>query len=128
MDYEKKSAMTAKEVWKEMRLEVYQQASGNRHEPNMSDDSTKMFSLNDIDEIFEKISDTIAWLEKQGECMNKSLTKFTFDDVLALQCCMETVKKVQEDKELYEELNLLHSKVYDAYQLEKQGSSNLFFA
>ena len=35
-------------------------------------------------------------------------------------CCMETVKKVQEDKELYEKLNDLHSKVYDSYQLEKQ--------
>jgi hypothetical protein len=40
-----------------MRLEVYQQASGNRHEANYSDDTTKMFSLNDIDEIFEKISE-----------------------------------------------------------------------
>lgn len=51
----------ALETWKDMRLEVYQQASGNRHEPNYSDNSTKMFSLNDIDEIFENIS------EKQGE-------------------------------------------------------------
>lgn len=49
------------ELWKDMRLEVYQQASGNRHEPNYSDDSTKMFSLTDIDEIFEKIA------EKQDE-------------------------------------------------------------
>lgn len=49
------------EVWKDMRLEAYQQASGNRHEPNCSDDSTKMFSLTDIDEIFEKVA------EKQGE-------------------------------------------------------------
>ena len=47
--------------------------------------------------------------------------KFTFDDVLALQCCMEIVKKVQEDKDLYEKLNGLHGRVYDAYQLEKQG-------
>lgn len=45
------------ETWKDMRLEVYQQASGNRHEPNYSDDTTKMFSLNDIDEIIEKISE-----------------------------------------------------------------------
>lgn len=52
---------SALEVWKDMRLEVYQQASGNRHEPNYSDDSTKMFSLTDIDEIFEKVA------EKQGE-------------------------------------------------------------
>ena len=47
--------------------------------------------------------------------------KFTFDDVLALQCCMETVKKVQEDKELYEKLNLIYSKMYDAYRIEKQN-------
>lgn len=47
--------------------------------------------------------------------------KFTFDNVLALQCCMETVKKVQEDKELYEKLNLIHSKIYDAYRIEKQN-------
>lgn len=49
---------SAFEVWKDMRLEVYQQASGNRHEPNCSDDTTKMFSLNDIDEIFEKIAES----------------------------------------------------------------------
>lgn len=48
---------SALEAWKNMRLEVYQQASGNRHEPNYSDDSTKMFSLTDIDEIFEKIAE-----------------------------------------------------------------------
>lgn len=55
---EQKPVHTAKEMWKEMRLEVYAQASGNRHEPNYSDDSTKMFSLCDIDEIFEKIGDS----------------------------------------------------------------------
>lgn len=52
---EQKPVHTAKEMWEEMRLEVYAQASGNRHEPNYSDDSAKMFSLCDIDEIFEKI-------------------------------------------------------------------------
>ena len=51
------SAKNIVEAWKDMRLEVYQQASGNRHEPNYSDDTTKMFSLNDIDEIIEKISE-----------------------------------------------------------------------
>ena len=55
---EQKPIRTAKEMWEEMRLEVYAQASGNRHEPNYSDDSTKMFSLCDIDEIFEKIGDS----------------------------------------------------------------------
>ncbi len=53
----KQQGISAFEAWKDMRLEVYQQASGNRHEPNYSDDSTKMFSLNDIDEIIEKISE-----------------------------------------------------------------------
>lgn len=53
----KPQGKSALEVWKDMRLEVYQQASGNRHEPNYSDDTTKMFSLNDIDEIIEKISE-----------------------------------------------------------------------
>lgn len=48
---------SALEAWRDMRLEVYQQASGNRHEPNYSDDRTKMFSLEDIDEIIEKISE-----------------------------------------------------------------------
>lgn len=56
--HEQKPVLTAKEAWKEMRLEVYAQASGNRHEPNYSDDSTKMFSLCDIDEIFEKIGNS----------------------------------------------------------------------
>lgn len=65
-EFEKQGEMkpqgnSALEVWKDMRLEVYQQASGNRHEPNYSDDSTKMFSLTDIDEIFDKVA------EKQGE-------------------------------------------------------------
>ena len=64
---ERKPVHNAKEVWKEMRLEVYAQASGNRHEPNCSDDSTKMFSLCDIDEIFDKIGDsTVAPAEEDG--------------------------------------------------------------
>ena len=68
------------------------------------------------------INDCIAWLKKQGEQKKQvHFPKFTFDDVLALQCCMETVKKVQEDKELYKQLNLIHSKIYDAYQFEKQN-------
>lgn len=62
------------------------------------------------------VEDAIAWLERQGKHTKQvQSSKFTFDDVLALQCCMETVKKVQEDKELYERLNLIHSKIYDAY-------------
>ena len=65
-----------------------------------------------------KVKDILSWLEKQGE--NISLPKFTFDDILALQCCMETVKKVQEDKDLYNELLLLHNKVHDAYTITKR--------
>lgn len=40
--------------------------------------------------------------------------KFTLDDVLAIQCCMEIVKQVQEDEVLYNKLLELHSKLYDA--------------
>jgi len=66
---------SALDVWKGMRLEVYQQASGNRHEPNYSDDSTKMFSLIDIDEIFEKVA------EKQDEQnLNEVKPKFEVGD------------------------------------------------
>lgn len=54
------------EAWKDMRLEVYQQASGNRHEPNCSDDNTKMFSLNDIDEIIEKINEQTEKVDNQN--------------------------------------------------------------
>ena len=61
-------------------------------------------------------------LEKQGE--NISLPKFTFDDVLALQCAMEAAKKVQKDKDLYEQLKSLHDRLHDAYWLEKQGEQN----
>lgn len=53
---EQKSANTVKDVWKNMRLEVWAQASGNR-EANVSCDNTKIFSLCDIDEIIEKIND-----------------------------------------------------------------------
>ena len=56
---QKFAAKNIVEIWKDMRFEVYAQADGNRHEPNYSDDSTKMFSLNDIDEIIEKMSEQI---------------------------------------------------------------------
>lgn len=73
---QKSQGKSALEVWKDMRFEVYQQASGNRHEPNYSDDSTKMFSLTDIDEIFEKVA------EKQGEqeSTDKVKPKFNIGD------------------------------------------------
>lgn len=66
--------------------------------------------------------DILAWLENQGDKDSQvKLPTFTFDDILALQCGMETVKKVQEDKGLYEALSILHNKVHDAYHLEKQS-------
>ena len=71
-----------------------------------------------------KIEDILAWLEKQGEHrQDANYPKFNLDDVLALQYCMETVKKVQEDKDLYEKLEDLHGRIYDAYQLEKQNDN-----
>lgn len=73
---------------------------------------------------FPQCEKYIAWLEKQGNKDSQViLPQFTFDDILALQCCMETVKKVQEDKDLYEKLKDLHGRVYDAYQLEKQNNN-----
>ena len=70
-------------------------------------------------------ADMLAWLEKQGDKDSQvKLPLFTFDDILALQCCMETAKKVQEDKDLYERLVSLHDRVHDAYHLEKQGEQN----
>ena len=78
---EQKPVQTAKEAWKEMRLEAYAQASGNRHEPNYSDDSTKMFSLCDIDEIFEKIGNSTVgsqpaeWSEEDEKHTNSILER-----------------------------------------------------
>ena len=69
---EKKPVKNIVEIWKDMRLEVYQQASGNRHEPNYSDDNTKMFSLNDIDEIIEKMG--------EQKLINKVEPKFKVGD------------------------------------------------
>lgn len=62
----------------------------------------------------------ITWLKKQVEQIN--LPQFTFDDVIALQCCMDTSKKVQKDEELYHRLQSLHDRLHDAaYWLGKQG-------
>lgn len=64
----------------------------------------------------------LDWLEKQGENINPP--KFTFDDILALQCAMYAAKKVQKDKDLYEQLENLHDRLHDTYWLEKQGEQN----
>lgn len=69
---------------------------------------------------YENAVECIAWIEKQGEQKKQvHFPKFTFDDILVLQCCMVIVKNVQEDNELYEQLNLIHNKMYDAYRLGK---------
>lgn len=66
-----------------------------------------------------KKEDVLAWLEKQGEYkQDTNYPKFDFNDVLALECCMETAEKVQKDEALYEKLKDLYSKVHDAYQKE----------
>ena len=46
--------------------------------------------------------------------------QFTFDNILALQRCMEIAKKVQEDKDLYDQLLSLYNKVHDAYTITKK--------
>ena len=66
------------------------------------------------------VEKVIDWLEKQRD---KYL--FTYDDILALQCCMETSKKVQEDKELYKQLQSLHDRLHDTYWLKKQGEHHI---
>lgn len=87
----------------------------------------EFFELQDDNTTYSFIpkKDIIAWLEKQGNAKEQiNLPCFTFDDVLALQCVMETVKKVQEDKELYEQLQSLHDRLHDAYWLEKQRNKD----
>ena len=73
------------------------------------------------DEEYINCNHILAWLEKQDKNIQVMCPTFTFDDILALQCCMETVKKVQEDKELYGQLQSLHNRLHDAYWLGKQG-------
>ena len=70
----------------------------------------------------EETTKAIAWLEKQGEQKQEAnYPKFDFEDILALQCCMETADKVIEDKALYEKLKSLHSRLHDAYWIGKQS-------
>lgn len=92
-----KPVLTAKEAWKEMRLEVYAQASGNRHEPNCSDDSTKMFSLCDIDEIFEKIGNSTVvsqpaeWSEEDEKMLNRIIETLSLPPVYDTKACAKMV-------------------------------------
>lgn len=92
--------------------------------------------LIDSDEIREILDannvlmqDINAWFEKQtNKDSQATLLTFTFDDVLALQCCMKTVKKAQEDNELYEQLQSLHDRLHDAYWIEKEVPFHLSHA
>lgn len=64
-------------------------------------------------------TDIFSWLKKQGEKDSQIiLPMFTFDDILALQCCIKTFEK---DEKLYNQLQSLHDRVHDSYWLEKQG-------
>jgi len=72
-----------------------------------------------VEQGFSSQASMIAYLEKKDQKNNYTLPKFTFDDVLAIHCCLETAKL--NDKELYEQLRSLHDRVHDAYHLEKQG-------
>lgn len=132
MDYEqryKEALDNAKVVYKTIRKDLKPVMEQIFPELNESDDERIRKNLIELfhdtvsnDEIFSDYgldkTEVLAWLEKQRD---KPL--FTFGDILALQCCMETVKKVQEDKDLYEKLKDLHDRVYDAYQLEKQNDN-----
>lgn len=61
-------------------------------------------------------------IEKQNEQKNKiNSYKITFEDVLALECAMKTIKITKGGNELYEMLVLLYNKIHNVYLLEKQG-------
>ena len=48
LERQKENSLSLLDAWKEMRTEVFAQASGNKPKPE-SDEFTKLFSLNDID-------------------------------------------------------------------------------
>ena len=71
------------------------------------------------------VQEALAWLKKASQKdVQVILPTFTFDDILALQCCMKTVKEVQKDEELYNQLQSLHDRLHDAYWLKKQNSGD----
>ncbi len=116
---EKINIRTVNDVWKDMRLEVGAQASGNRHEPQYSDNSTKLFSLNDIDEIIEKIS------EKQDSAKTyKVAPKFKVGDIIRHKKHGITCKIIAIDTEYrVSECNGTHMPIewQDAYELVEQN-------
>ena len=117
---EQKPVHTAKEIWEEMRLEIYAQASGNRHEPNCSDDSTKMFSLRDIDEIFEKIGNATigsrpAELEQLAKL--KEMTheiREAYERGYEVGCVGSTQEWSEEEERILDGLIRLYSREYSA--------------
>lgn len=60
----------------------------------------------------------VSLLEKQGKKDSQVIfPTFTFDDILALECCM---KEVEKDKKLYNQLQSLHNRVHGAYWLNRE--------
>jgi hypothetical protein len=68
----------------------------------------------------DKCKDVVALLENQNKDGKVIFPKFTFDDVLALECCM---KMTEKEEELHEQLQSLHDRVHDVYQPDKKGNS-----
>lgn len=63
----------------------------------------------------------ITWLEKQDKQTNKiNSYEFTFEDVLASECAMNTAKIIKDDEELYKMLVPLYNKIHKYYLLGKQ--------
>ena len=105
-----KSTKNIMNVWKDMRLEVYLQASGNRHEPNYSDDTTKMFSLNDIDEIIEKMSEQNPIISNNAlreGITHFGITQYQIDNWLKKYVDVETQDEFQYWKPSKEQLEAL---------------------
>jgi len=110
---EQKPTKNIVEIWKDMRVEVYQQASGNRHEPNYSDDTTKMFSLNDIDEIIEKMSEQKPTDNDMKEALRTEYEKGRADAFAEMQVAWS-----EDDKAMLKETLALIETVEDINKAE----------
>lgn len=72
----------------------------------------------DLDEHGYPTKEWTAWVEKHGKNDSQAIVPtFTFDDVLALECCR---KEVEKEEELYNQLQSLHNRVHDAYWLNRE--------
>ncbi len=78
----------------------------------------KCFIPHNEDDLVAKSKLWIAWLEKQGENSKVIFPTFTFDDILAIQCCMQAMSKSEE---LYKKLQSLHDRLHEVYGLENHG-------